>query len=75
MEIKKETSYINNDEIGTIKITTHEQKTNYRYDLNYSFNVGLAQKYGVKEAIFLNNLIFWIQHNKANNRNYYDGYY
>lgn len=43
--------------------------------INYSFNVGLAQKYGLNEAIILQNLIFWIDKNIANKKNGYDGYY
>lgn len=56
------------------KVTTYEP-INYQFGTMYSFNVGFAQKYGINEAIILNNLIFWIKKNKANNVNFYDGYY
>lgn len=41
----------------------------------YSFNSEIAEVYGVDEAIFLNNMLFWVSKNKANNQNYHDGYY
>jgi len=41
----------------------------------HTFDTGLAEKYGVTEAIILQNLIFWIEHNKANNKNFNDGHY
>lgn len=44
-----------------------------QYNLNMSFNTSIAIKYGVNESIFLNNLIFWISVNKANNSNFHDG--
>lgn len=43
--------------------------------MEHSFNVEVAKKYGVNAAVLLNNLNFWIAKNKANNTNYYDGYY
>lgn len=43
--------------------------------MEHSFNVYIAEKYGVHAAILLNNLEHWIAHNKANNTNYRDGYY
>ena len=42
--------------------------------VEYSFDVDHAVKYGVDEAIFLKNMIFWIKKNKANNRHFYDGH-
>lgn len=39
----------------------------------YSFDGKVALKYGVPEAIFLNNLKFWISHNKANGKNLREG--
>ena len=59
----------------TIKIEVHEPIKDIQIYKNYSFNVGLAQKYGINEAIILQNLIFWIEKNQANEVNYYDGYY
>lgn len=41
----------------------------------HSFRIDDAESYGVKEAIFLYNLRFWLQVNKDNNQNYYDGRY
>lgn len=41
--------------------------------MDYSFSVEHAKKYGVDEAIFLNNLAFWIGKNKANDKHLYDG--
>ena len=35
----------------------------------------VAQKYGVDEAIFLDSIMYWYAHNKANDTNYHDGRY
>ena len=35
----------------------------------------MAERYGVNEAIFIENLRFWILKNKANKRHFYDGRY
>lgn len=43
--------------------------------MNHSFDVDLAVKYGLQEAIFLENLRFWILKNKANKRHFYEGRY
>lgn len=43
--------------------------------MQHSFDIDIAKEYGVLEAILLNNLWFWIDKNKANGTNYYDGYY
>ena len=43
--------------------------------MTYSFDTELAQKLGVNEAILLQNIVFWLLKNKANNSNYYDGRY
>lgn len=40
--------------------------------MDYSFNVEVAKRYGVSEAVFLHNLHFWIMHNKANGRHYFE---
>ena len=37
--------------------------------MQHSFDVELAQKYGLLEAIILNNLNFWIAKNEANETN------
>lgn len=41
--------------------------------MQHSFNVEIAKKYGILEAVLLNHLWFWIKKNKANNTNYFDG--
>ena len=41
--------------------------------MDYSFNTDLAKLYGVEEAVLLNHLYYWIQHNAANNRHFHDG--
>lgn len=43
--------------------------------MEHHFNVDIAVKYGVLEAIILNNLYFWIKKNEANDKNFHDGYY
>jgi hypothetical protein len=41
--------------------------------MNYHFDVEYAIKYGVNEAIMLQNFIFWIQRNMANDKHKHDG--
>ena len=43
--------------------------------MQHLFDIGIASKFGVNVAIFLNNIAFWIAKNKANNRHYQDGRY
>lgn len=43
--------------------------------MEYGFNVEIAQKIGVNEAIMLRNFQYWIQKNKANDTNFHDGRY
>lgn len=43
--------------------------------MNHSFNVEVAIKYGMLEAVILEHLNFWIAKNRANEVNFYDGYY
>ncbi len=43
--------------------------------MNHSFNIEIATKYGILEAILLENINFWITKNKANDKNFYDGFY
>lgn len=43
--------------------------------MQHSFDIDIAKDYGIIEAILLNNMWFWIEKNKANGTNYYDGYY
>lgn len=39
------------------------------------FNTNIAAKYGVFSAILLQNIFYWVEKNKANNTNCYDGKY
>ena len=43
--------------------------------MQHHFDVEIAEKYGILEAVILNNMLFWIKHNEANQTNYYDGHY
>jgi len=43
--------------------------------MHYVFNTEHAVKYGLKEAIFLYHVMFWVEKNKANNANERDGKY
>lgn len=43
--------------------------------MDFSFNNEFAIKYGVNEAIFCQNLYFWIRKNRANRKHFYDGHY
>ena len=43
--------------------------------MNHSFNVEIAAKFGILEAVILEHLNFWIAKNRANEVNFYDGYY
>lgn len=42
---------------------------------NHAFNTDIAAEYGIEEAIILEHIYFWCQKNKANNQNFFDGYY
>ena len=42
--------------------------------MNHSFNIDIAEKHGIKEAIIIENLGFWLKKNQANNYNIHDGY-
>lgn len=43
--------------------------------MEHHFHTEIAIKYGVEEAVIIYNLAYWLTHNKANNKNFYDGYY
>ena len=43
--------------------------------MNHSFNIDIAKCVGVDAAIIIENLYYWIEKNKANNKHFYDGYY
>ena len=39
--------------------------------MNYKFNIEIAKQYGVNEAIFIQNLWWWIERNRQSEINYY----
>ena len=41
--------------------------------MEHSFNIVIAEKYGMPEAVLYNHFLFWIKKNKANAKNYRDG--
>jgi hypothetical protein len=41
--------------------------------VSHSFDTGLAQQYGINEALIINHLAFWITHNKTQGKNFIDG--
>lgn len=43
--------------------------------MQHSFDIDIAAKYGITEAILLNNMYFWIEKNRANETNFHDGTY
>lgn len=43
--------------------------------MQHHFNVEVATKYGVHSAILLDNFYYWIEKNRANGNNFFDGYY
>ena len=43
--------------------------------MKHNFDIEIAQKYGILEAILMENILFWIEKNKANNQHYHDGIY
>ncbi|WP_339010459.1 hypothetical protein LIY46_09605 [Fusobacterium varium] len=43
--------------------------------MNHSFNIDLATKYGIEEAIMIEHIAFWINKNIANGKNFIDGEY
>lgn len=43
--------------------------------MNHSFDVEIATKYGVNCAILLNHIYFWVEHNRANEKHFHDGYF
>lgn len=43
--------------------------------MEHSFNIEIAQAYGIEEAILLNNIFFWVQKNEANERHCHEGHY
>lgn len=43
--------------------------------MQHHFDVDLATRYGIAEAILLNHLEYWIEHNRANQKNFFEGRY
>lgn len=43
--------------------------------MTHSFDSEVAEKYGILEAVLLNNIYYWIEKNRANEQNFYDGTY
>lgn len=43
--------------------------------MEHSFDINVAKKYGIQAAVLLKNIYFWIEKNRANETNFYDGYY
>ena len=43
--------------------------------MTYNFDIEIATRIGVDEAIMLNNFVYWLLKNKANNKNFFDGNY
>lgn len=43
--------------------------------MEHHFNTEIAKEYGMLEAVIINNFAFWIEKNKANDVNLYDGFY
>lgn len=43
--------------------------------MQHHFDVELAQRYGLTEAILLNHFSYWIELNQANGKNFFDGRY
>lgn len=43
--------------------------------MNHSFDIYVAEKFGIEEAIFVCNFDFWLKKNKANKKNFFEGRY
>lgn len=41
----------------------------------HMFDVDIAKKFGVNAAILMQNIFFWCEHHRANNKCFHDGYY
>lgn len=41
----------------------------------HNFDTEIAQKYGLLESVLLNHIYYWIEKNRANESNFYDGTY
>ena len=68
--------YNGEDLVGLYRVEdviAHISRNESEERLEYSFNVDIAQMYGVEESIFIHNLYFWILKNEANGRHWYEG--
>lgn len=43
--------------------------------MDHHFNIAIAEKYGIEEAILINHLFYWIKKNEADDRNFFEGRY
>lgn len=43
--------------------------------MEHHFNIKLAEEFGILEAVLINHIYYWVEHNAANNKNFYDGCY
>lgn len=43
--------------------------------MNHNFDVGIAAKYGILEAILFENIAYWVDKNRANDVHFHDGLY
>lgn len=43
--------------------------------MDHSFNIEVAKRIGIAPAVILNNLYWWIDKNRANDKHFHDGYY
>lgn len=43
--------------------------------MEHSFDIEIARRYGIPAAVLLKNIHFWIEKNRANEQNFYDGNY
>ena len=58
-----------------IRSPTTRNTGGYEMGVMHFFNTDVAAKYGVKCAILLENIRYWVDMNKANKENFYDGRY
>jgi len=57
--------------LAKLRLNASLQRENYT--MNFSFDIEIATKYGVNEAIFLHNIAHWIKFNQASKINFYEG--
>ena len=43
--------------------------------MDHHFNIAIAEKYGIEEAILINHLFYWIKKNEADDHNFFEGRY